>query len=118
MGESGKNEKIIGYALLATGVAMILASVYLMSNVFTGADSPPVLVQFNSISVNIPSPTQTEGAPASSPQEVEMLIVSGEALSKTVALGFWYTFMFFIMMAGGRLASLGVDLLKGLREGK
>lgn len=116
MVEKIRKENIVGYALLAAGVFMILVSVYLMSNVFTGARSPPVLVNFSGISLVIPFPVETEGAPESSPQVVEVLIVTGEALSETVSIGFWYTFMFFIMMAGGRLASLGVELVKEPRR--
>jgi len=115
MGEKRKNEKVVGYALLTVGVVMIFVSVYLMFNVFTGVTSPPVLVHFSNISMIVPFPGQTEGIPAPSPEQTEMTIVSGQALSKLVAIGFWYTFMFFIMMAGGRLASLGVALIKETR---
>lgn len=97
-----ESEKVVGYALLTVGVAMIFVSVYLMYNVFTGASSPPVLVHFSDISMPVPSPGEAES----------ISIVSGEDLSKIVALGFWYTLMFFIMWAGGKLASLGVSLIK------
>jgi len=115
MGEKRKNEKIVGYALLSAGVVMIFVSVYLMFNVFTGVSSPPVLVHFSNITMVVPSPIPTGEMPATSPERTEMSIVSGEALSKMVAMGFWYTFMFFIMVAGGRLASLGVALIKETR---
>lgn len=97
-----KDEKVVGYVLLTVGVAMIFVSVYLMFNVFTGVRSPPVLVHFSDISIQVPSPEQTEPIP----------IVSGEALNGIVAIGLWYTFMFFLMWAGGRVGSLGVSLIK------
>ena len=100
-----KDEKVVGYVLLTVGVAMIFVSVYLMFNVFTGVRSPPVLVHFSDISIQVPSPEQTEPIP----------IVSGEALNGIVAIGLWYTFMFFIMFAGGRVGSLGVSLIKEVR---
>lgn len=100
-----ESEKVVGYALLTVGVAMIFVSVYLMYNVFTGVSSPPVLVHFSDISMPAPSPGEAES----------ISIVSGEDLSKIVAMGFWYILMFFIMWAGGKLASLGVSLIKETR---
>ena len=97
-----QNEKIIGYALLSVGVIMILVSVYLMFNVFTGARSPPSLVHFSDISIPILSPEQKE----------IVSLVSGEVLDKLVAMGFWYMFMFLVMWAGGKIASLGVSLIR------
>ena len=97
-----RSEKIIGYALLSVGVIMILVSVYLMFDVFTGARSPPSLVHFSDISIPVPSPEQKENVP----------IVSGEVLDKLVAMSFWYMLMFFVMLAGGKIASLGISLIK------
>lgn len=105
MGRKMESEKVVGYALLTVGAVMIFVSVYLMYNVFTGVRSPPVLVHFSDISMPVPSPGEAGS----------ISIVSGEDLSKIVALGFWYTLMFFIMWAGGKLASLGVGLIKETR---
>jgi len=115
MGENKKNEKVVGYALLTAGVVMIFVSVYLMFNVFTGVRSPPILVHLSNITMIVPSPIPTGDTQAPSTGRTEMSLISGEALSKMVAIGFWYTFMFFIMVAGGRLASLGVALIKETR---
>jgi len=98
-----KNEKVVGYALLIVGVAMILVSVYLMFSVFTGASSPPVLLHLSDISFPIPGEGET------------MSVISGQESSKIFALGFWYILMFFIMWAGGKIASLGVSLIKEIK---
>jgi len=98
-----KNEKIVGYVLLTVGVAMIFVSVYLMFSVFTGVSSPPILLHFSDIS--LPLPGETEAAP----------MISGQELSKMIAMGLWYLLMFFIMWAGGKVASLGVNLIKEVR---
>ena len=94
------NEKTVGYALLTVGTAMIFVSVYLMFDVYTGSRNPPVLVHFSDVS--LPSLEQIESTP----------IVTGPELDKMVAMGFWYVLMFFIMWSGGKIASLGVSLIK------
>jgi hypothetical protein len=97
-----QNEKKYGYALLSIGLIMMFMSVYLMINVFTGRRSPPVLVHFSDISIPI----------GSSEQETTVFLVSGQTMDQLTAMGFWYILMFFIMFAGGRIASLGINLIK------
>jgi hypothetical protein len=101
-----KDEKVVGYILLAVGVVMIFSSVFLMFNVFTGASAPPRLFDFPDISLPIPQP-------GGAPQTVRM--ISGQDMSTIVAMVFWYLLMFFIMLAGGKIASLGVNLIREIR---
>jgi len=101
-----KDEKVVGYILLAVGVAMIFFSVYLMFSVFTGASAPPSLFNFSDISFSIPQPGGTSET---------VQIISGQDLSRMVAMGFWYLLMFFVVYAGGRIASLGVNLIREIR---
>ena len=98
-----ENEKVVGYALLAVGVGMIFVSVYLMFSVFTGASIPPLLFQFSDLSFSVPGGSET------------VQIMSGENMNLMVAMGFWYILMFFVMWAGGKVASLGVNLIKEIR---
>ena len=95
-----KGEKIVGYILLAIGIAMIFFSVYEMVRVFTGASPPPNLFNFSDISIQM------------SEQAEETLLVSGEELNKLAAMVFWYMLMFFIMWSGGKIASLGVNMIR------
>ena len=95
-----KDEKIVGYILLAIGIAMIFFSVYEMVRVFTGASPPPNLFNFSDISIQMPE------------QAEETLLVSGEELNKLAAMVFWYMLMFFIMWSGGKIASLGVNMIR------
>jgi hypothetical protein len=101
-----KGDKTVGYMLLAVGVAMIFSSVFLMFNVFTGASAPPKLFDFSDVSFSIP---QGEGVSET------VRIISGEDMNRIVAMAFWYLLMFFIMFAGGRIASLGVNLIREIR---
>jgi hypothetical protein len=101
-----KDEKIVGYILLAVGVGMMFSSVFLIFNVFTGASAPPKLFDFSDVSF----PTsQGEGASET------VRVISGEDMNRVVAMAFWYLLMLFIMFAGGRIASLGVNLIKEIR---
>ncbi len=92
-----EREKVIGYALLAVGVGMIFVSVYMVFSVFMGASSPPLLFDFSDISV------------------LGAEIMSGESMNLIVAMAFWYLLMFFVMWSGGKLASLGISLIKEIR---
>lgn len=97
-----KDEKIAGYVLLAIGVTLIFISIYLMIAVFTGSSPPPKLFNFSDISM----PTE---------KGQNTLLISGEQLNKLAAMTFWYILMFFIAWAGGRIASLGINLIKEVR---
>jgi hypothetical protein len=98
-----KDEKIVGYVLLAIGIAMIFFSVYEMVRVFTGASPPPNLFNFADISIQM------------SEQAEETLLISGEELNKLAAMVFWYMLMFFIMWSGGKIASLGVNMIREIK---
>lgn len=98
-----EGEKVVGYVLLAVGVGMILVSVYLMFSVFTGASIPPLLLHFSDVSFPVPGGNET------------IKIASGEDMNRMVAMGFWYILMFFVMWSGGKLASLGVSLIKEIK---
>ena len=97
-----KDEKIVGYVLLAIGVIVIFFSISQMMVVFTGGSPPPKLFNFSDISI-----------PAEQGQNI--LLMSGQELSKLAAMVFWYMLMFFIMWGGGKIASLGVNLLREIR---
>ena len=98
-----KDGKIVGYVLLAIGTAMIFVSVYQMVQVFTGASPPPNLFNFSDISFSMPEQTE------------KTLLISGEELNKLAAMAFWYMLMFFIMWSGGKIASLGVNLIREIK---
>lgn len=97
-----KGEKIVGYVLLAVGVVVIFFSIYQMWVVFTGGSPAPKLFNFSDVSI-----------PGAQGQNV--LLMSGQELNKLADLAFWYILMFFILWAGGKIASLGVDLLREIR---
>jgi hypothetical protein len=96
-------KKIWGYALLAVGLIMIFSSVYLLITVFNGVSAPPNLFDFSDVSFMIPLTGEV------------VQIMSGEDMNRIAGMGSWYTLMFFIMVAGSRIASLGIDFTKEIK---
>jgi hypothetical protein len=97
-----KNEKLVGYILLAIGVVVLLFSIVQMMIVYDGSSSPPKLFNFSDITL-----------PASSGGNVTL--VAGSQLSLLFNLFFWYILMLFVMFVGGRIASLGVNMIKEVK---
>src|SRR5512138_1145219 len=91
-------ERVMGYALLAVGVVMVVVAVVDMVAVFTGLASPPSLFSFQDI--NIPN---LNGSTT---------VIPGAELSQLPNLFFWFLLMSFVAYAGGKIASIGVDLIK------
>ena len=98
-----KNEKILGYVLLGLGIALMLFSIVEMLTVYFGNNLPPNLVSTSDISL----PGGQNGA--------NVTFLSGVELSQILNLSFWYLLMFFIMAAGGKIASLGVSMVKDIK---
>jgi len=92
-----RNGKIVGYALLIVGLVVIFFAVFEMIFVFTGSSGPPKLFSFSDISVN------------------GTLVVSGKNMNTASGLLVWFVLMAFVMWGGGKIASLGVNLLREIK---
>jgi len=109
-----KSDKIIGYALLAVGLVIILFALNSMWTVFTGARSPPPLITMNSIKISLggeQGPSGSEGLL----QLKDIEILNGEQFSKLVNSMLWYILMLFVASVGGRIGGLGVKLAKEIK---
>jgi hypothetical protein len=98
-----KTEKIIGYILLTLGVILLLFSIYEMVNVYTGNAAPPNLINLSDISL----PTDQSGTTTT--------FIHGAQLSQLPNLFFWFILMGFVLFAGGKIASLGVSMIKDIK---
>jgi len=98
-----KNEKIVGYILLTLGVILLLFSIFEMINVYTGNVSPPNL--FNLSDISLPS----------GPDGTNITLIQGAQLNQLPNLFFWFILMGFVMFAGGKIASLGVSMIKDIK---
>ena len=92
-----KNEKFIGYVLLALGVALLVFSIVEMLNVYSGNGSPPKLFNFQDFAL-----TSTTA-------------IQGSQISLILNLFFWLLLMFFVLFAGGKIASLGINMIKDIK---
>ena len=97
------NEKILGYILLSVGLLFIMLSAYNIYTVFTGSASAPNMFKIDSI--EIPATNNSPAVP----------LMSGENFSKLMNLIPWYILMFFFVLAGGKIASLGIQLIKDIK---
>ena len=98
-----KSEKIIGYALLILGIILLLFSIYEMINVYYGNAPPPKLFELQDISL----PLGQNGTGVS--------LIQGAQLSQIANLFFWFILMGFVLFAGGKIASLGVTMVKDIQ---
>ena len=98
-----KIEKIIGYILLTLGIVLLLFSIFEMITVYTGNASPPNLFNLSDISI----PLGQNGTNVS--------LIQGAQLSQLPNLFFWFILMGFVLLAGGKIASLGVSMIKEIK---
>lgn len=102
-----RDDKIVGYALLAIGLILITFTVRSMYDVFTGLGSPPSVIRIND--VKFPAPSE-EGQPRE-----EVLLISGDQASKVINMGLWSILMLFIASAGAKIGGLGVKMVREIK---
>lgn len=88
---SSKEEKYIGYSLLASGAVVIVVSILEIILLFTGGVGSVLLFRLSSITLG-------------------RLSISGQILGLFAGTSFW--FMVFTL-CGNKLLSLGLDMLRG-----
>jgi len=106
-------ERVIGFSLLALGVAIILYALYASYGIFTGADDPPEIYKASEKqqAVNV----STEGMEAQVQallQEQLKEILPDEALPKTFNLFVWSMLGGILIFGGGQIAGIGIKLLR------
>ncbi len=101
-----KTEEIIGYVLLGAGLIFILLAAYNVYTIFTGVSAPPEVFKMKSIVLNVNNN-------AGGTNSVEL--VSGKVASKFMDMSVWYILMFFLVQAGSKIASLGIQMVKKIK---
>lgn len=99
-------EKIIGYILLFIGLGIILFSIVSAFSVFTGSKRPPELFKLEKSS----QPVSVGGVEIPS-----MEIIPVDYLNLSGNLMFYLLFMWLLISAGGKIASIGVSMIKEIK---
>ncbi len=92
--------KILSYLLLCTGLLIILFALSGMYKVFIRGEEVLAIVHFADLTV------QTQAGLMNIPMETTSVLAN---------MGLFAVFMLFVMSTGGKIASLGVQLLKNER---
>jgi hypothetical protein len=105
--------KILGYALLIVGLAMIIFSVYQSYNIFTAKVSAPLvfktfLIQQKTNDNSTDLQTQLNNTVRDQINQ----IISQDNIIKTFNLISWSFMAGILIMAGGAIAGIGVKLMK------
>ncbi len=98
-----KNDKIVGYALLVLGLVLLVFSIIQMITVYYGYSPAPKLFELQDISV----PVAQTGT--------DISLVQGTQVSQLADLICWFLLMGFVLFGGGKIASIGVSLIKDIQ---
>ena len=101
---ASKTQKLLGYILLFVGLICIFIAFRSMQDIFNQETNPPEVFQSKSLSF-----TMSSGAGVG-PTAIRVNLDSDTR--KTVNIFLYYLFMFFVVIIGGRLSSLGIQLIK------
>jgi len=96
-------DKILGYMLLFFGLSIILFSIISAFSTFTGSKKPPELFRLEKSS-------QTISIGGIEIPGMELIPV--EYLNLTGNLMFYFLLMWLLISAGGKIASIGVGMIK------
>lgn len=103
------NEKIVGYLLLFTGVAVMVFALFGMSQVFTGRVQPFPLFHLPALSLDLGS--LVPGARVTQKTD----ILPADALNTLFNLFGHLLLMGFVLNFGSKLASLGAQLVRPIK---
>lgn len=112
-------EKKVGYSLLITGLTVMIIAAISVVGVFTGRFKPVQVFSFEGVGLDpsalMPQMQALQNLPGS--KEVaqpakKVEIVSGEMINQSANLFAHLTLMGFLLSLGGKIASLGSELLR------
>jgi hypothetical protein len=103
-----QTEKITGWALLGCGLLICLTALLGAHGIFTGGAQPNQLMRMDAIVVTIPAqpPTFPGGT-------VE--VMKAEAATHFISLMFAYILNVFVLLVGGKVAGIGVLMLREMK---
>lgn len=106
------SEKTVGYALLGVGVGIILIAAISVLLVFTKSVQPVQLFNFQGVSLDLSSVVPTLPGTTRTAQNTTTELLPSNVLNDTSNVFAHVFLMGFIASVGGRIANLGVQLLR------
>src|SRR3989339_720030 len=104
--------KILGYILIAAGLAAIIITCFYSYNIYMGKTSAPIIFQIP-VSVETSSASQgLRGKIEKTVQKQLSQILPPAVFSKILNLATWSLFAFILIFAGGTITNIGVKLVK------
>ena len=115
-------QKILGFALLAGGVGIILYSLYASFTFFMGSATPPEIFSMNTQD----SETEKKGTQDFSLDSIQDIgsqipkllgdqlqgMLPAGLIPRMLNLAVWSAFAWILMLGGGQIAGLGIKLLR------
>jgi len=91
--------EITGYVLLTTGLILVFYALASVLLVFMRISYPPYLISLNDIKADLGG---------------SLTIIEGDTLTLLTNTFLWYILMFFMLIAGEKIAGIGIKILKEL----
>jgi hypothetical protein len=106
-------ERITGYTLLVIGFSVMIASLYLVFNVFSGASEPYALFDLHEISIDA---TLLIPAESLNPDvDHNIVLMDKDSLNHVANTIFYLIFMGFAASIGFKIASIGTMLVRTIQ---
>ncbi|MEI7424614.1 MAG: hypothetical protein WCK10_00640 [Candidatus Staskawiczbacteria bacterium] len=105
-----ETNKIIGYVLLTIGVLLVVSPLWQTYNIFTGHATPPQ-VFIKPIALQI----DQQASPLDIQKQIQnalIKVVPIDFINNTLNLASWLLLGFILMYGGGKIAEIGVKLVK------
>lgn len=110
--------KIIGYVFVFLGVVLILWGLWFSFGIFKGEKPAPELFKIDVSKKEVSLP-QGNGVNEQMQNQISSLlqsqlgnIISGDSINKILNLSAWFIFMTILVLACGKISSIGVQLIK------
>lgn len=118
--------KVLGYVLLACGVLMIFAALFLIWGVLSGRTKAPVVFNIEAPAIDVPGSQSTLELPESLKQAgvtlnqpaasgQKMKIIPDSLYNDSLNIGVYYLLMMFLASSGAKIAGIGTNLLKDFK---
>lgn len=108
-----ETSKIIGYVLLAVGVLLITLPLWHTYNIFTGK-AEPAQVFTKPVSLQV----DEKASPLDIQKQMQNALIKVmpiDLINNTLNLASWLFLMWILIYGGGKVADIGVKMIKGVK---